>query len=168
MTECLSCGSDEYTVAEGAFVCSPCSAFVSSAVADTDQCTNANTVIVGGAVGGVLVVVIVGIVVVLIFYNPVRLGKNKENDSIASPDVDDEQHENDHEDVSGAYLDSAEPNMKVGIPQPPRPDRDGDVESDDKPKPKKTNIVPEKKKIAGHQWVLEKFKEIELCREEND
>jgi len=122
-----------------------CSAFVSSAVADTDQCSNSNTVIVGGAVGGILVVGILGIALAVFFVNPFRLGKGKDHDINASSDVDDNGDEDVPPDAGGASVDSPEPNMKVGIPQPPRPKKDGDVESDDKPKPKKADVVPMKK-----------------------
>ena len=101
--------------------------------------------------GGILAVVIVAVVIVLIFYNPRRLGKDREDEEELDVGGDDgcaDGYAEEFEDIKSASLAEPEPNYQVGIPQPPRPDRDGTVESDDKPKakPKKTDIVPEKKK----------------------
>merc|ERR1712224_1185020 len=122
-----------------------CAAYMSAALADSDQCSSSNTVIIGGVVGAILAVVIVAVIIILIFYNPTRIGKNREGEELSAGRADADQEE-DYEDIKSAALTEPEPNFQVGIPQPPRPNRDGNVESDDKPKPKKSNIVPEKKK----------------------
>jgi len=145
MTECSSCELDEFTTQEGAISCMSCTAYMSAALTDSDQCSSSNTVIIGGVVGAILAVVIVAVIIILIFYNPRRLSKNDGDVELSTP-ADRADDEEDYQDVKDAALAEPEPNFQVGIPQPPRPNRDGNVESDDKPKPKKTNIVPEKKK----------------------
>jgi len=153
-TECNKCGSDEYTLDVAAVTCMSCqSAGFSFALSQPDQCSTANSIILGSVVGGVLVIIIVTLVLILVLVNPKRRAKKP-----AQPLSNDSSVP-----VAGTHLfkkaeldkSPKEDNYQTDddfLPQPPRPESHG--VSDDKPT-KGSKIVPkkkEKKKAKKQKW----------------
>lgn len=167
MTECSSCSNNEFTEFDGAISCMSCGdAGISFALSQPDQCTAANSVIIGSVVGGVVVVVIVALVLVLVLVNPNRGDKLAEIEDSENPNHTPQPIKHDESDEFNKHNESylttpnnEDINTSSGIPQPPRPDHSTAVPSDDGPKTNKAQLVPTNSKAKSKQPKKQRWSE---------
>jgi len=126
---------------------------ISFALSEPNQCSTANTIIVGSVVGGVLVVVVVALVLILVLVKKPQ-GPPAEHayggDSVPVHDMHltkRSQYKDDFDD-DGSYATS--PGSPDMLPQPPRPDARGEPDAEVVRK-KKVKVVPTNNKKARKQ-----------------
>jgi len=122
---------------------------ISFALSEPNQCSTANTIIVGSVVGGVLVVVVVALVLILVLVKKPQ-GPPAEHayggDSVPVHDMHltkRSQYKDDFDD-DGSYATS--PGSPDMLPQPPRPDARGEPDAEVVRKKKSQGCADEQQK----------------------
>merc|ERR1711939_841699 len=167
-TECSLCTADEYTLDVAAVSCMSCAdAGIQFALSQPNQCSTANTIIVGSVVGGVLVVVVVALVLIMVLVKKPPPRSDHDSDGVGGDGVLVHAHyltqRGKHKKTGGDFDDDgsyAEPGSSDYLPQPPRPDAHGEPDAEVVRK-KKAKVVPTKKKSRKQRWSSTGSRQIE-------
>merc|ERR1712037_575903 len=156
-TECTLCTADQYTLDVAAVSCMSCAeAGIQFALSEPNQCSTANTIIVGSVVGGVLVVVVVALVLIMVLVKKPAAESFDDGDGVGGDGVlvhaSYLTQRGKHKKTGGDFDDDgsyAEPGSPDYLPQPPRPDARGEPDAE-VVRTKKAKVVPTKKKNQGN------------------